>query len=176
MRGGVLLSLVLAAGPALAQTAPYSGQQERDVSSFSAEDLEQLRAGAGWGLAKPAELNGWPGPRHVLDLADELGLSEAQQEEVQAVYDAMRAQAVEQGQALIAAEVALDAAFASGEIDEDSLVELLGAAERARAELRQTHLSAHLALGPVLTRHQKMTYNSLRGYGDSHGHAGHTGH
>ncbi|SDE37987.1 Spy/CpxP family protein refolding chaperone [Ruegeria marina] len=176
MRAGVLLFLVLAAGPVSAQTVPYAGQQEREVTSFSAEDLTQLRAGAGWGLAKPAELNGWPGPRHVLDLADELNLSDEQLEEVQAIYDAMRAQAVEQGQALIAAETALDTSFASGKIDEDRLVELLGAAERARAELRHTHLSAHLALGPVLTRHQVMTYNSLRGYGESHGHAGHSGH
>lgn len=46
---------------------PYAGQQQRSITSLSADDQLALRAGQGWGLAKPAELNGVPGPLHLLE-------------------------------------------------------------------------------------------------------------
>ena len=68
-------------------------------------------------------------------------------------------------------EAALDAAFASGEIDATRLSDLTEAAGRIEAELRATHLAAHLEVKPLLTRHQIVTYNRLRGY-ESGGHGG----
>ena len=52
--------------PALA--SPYAGQESRRIKSLSEQDIAELRAGRGWGLAKAAELNGMPGPAHLLEL------------------------------------------------------------------------------------------------------------
>ena len=40
--------------------------------------IAELEAGSGWGLALPAELNGRPGPAHLLELKEALGLSPEQ--------------------------------------------------------------------------------------------------
>ena len=60
-----------------AHAAPYAGQQERRIKSLSASDIEQLQRGGGWGLAKAAELNGMPGPIHLLELRAELAVMTA---------------------------------------------------------------------------------------------------
>ena len=159
-----------------AQEAPYAGQQYREVSSFSDSDIEDLFAGAGWGLAKPAELNGWPGPAHVIELADELNLSLEQREKVEKIFGAMNAAAREAGADLIAAETALDHAFESGQIDDERLLQLLTASEVVRTRLRMFHLSAHLKVGPILNMHQKMLYEQARGYTGDSAHNDHGGH
>ena len=153
---------------------PYADQHGRQISSLSAADVEQLKAGKGWGLAKPAEFNGYPGPLHVLELEDKLSLTGRQKAAVEASFKAMRATARALGEKLIEAEAALDSAFKSNAIDRDKLAMLLGEAERLRAELRSTHLAAHLQVTPLLSEEQKTLYASLRGYGD--GHSGHGGH
>ncbi|MBO6638832.1 MAG: periplasmic heavy metal sensor [Roseitalea sp.] len=153
---------------------PYHGQDSRTISSLSPDDIRQIEAGEGWGLAKPAELNGYPGPAHVLELTDELALEPGQQQAIQASFDAMKTDAKALGAQLIAAEAALDIAFRSGAMPPGRLRELLEEAENARVALRQVHLSAHLDITPLLTVDQKAQYAALRGYGDGrHGHGGH---
>jgi hypothetical protein len=61
-----------------APSAPYSGQQTRSIKALSSEDIAALLKGEGMGMAKAAELNGYPGPVHVLTLAKELKLTESQ--------------------------------------------------------------------------------------------------
>ena len=56
----------------------YAGQETRLIKSLSEDDLEEIARGGGWGLARAAELNGVPGPTHLLELADEIGLTEQQ--------------------------------------------------------------------------------------------------
>ena len=56
----------------------YAGQEGRLIKSLSTEDIAELERGAGWGLAKAAELNGVPGPKHLLELKTELGLTQMQ--------------------------------------------------------------------------------------------------
>ena len=159
-----------------ANTQPYAGQEGRDIASLSPQDVDDLTNGRGWGFAKSAELNGFPGPAHILELADELALSDAQRATVQAVFEKMNAKARALGAAFIAAEDALDAACEEGTITEERLAELTDAVGRLRAELRAVHLAAHLEVKPVLTRHQTMLYNQARGYADGTGHGGHGGH
>ena len=183
MRAAVLCLL---AAPALAQHAPapspYAGEEGRGIAALSPDDLAQIEAGAGWGLAKSAELNGWPGPAHILELADQLGLDAGQRDAVQAIWDAMNADARAIGAELIAAEAALDAAFEARSVDAGTLPVLVSAAEDARGRLRARHLAAHLEAAPILSRHQRMTYDRLRGYaagseGSDPGHgSGHGGH
>jgi hypothetical protein len=64
---------MLAAGAGLAQhLQPYAGQQDRAIAGLSADEVKAFLDGRGMGLAKPAEVNGYPGPMHVLELADEV--------------------------------------------------------------------------------------------------------
>ena len=77
----LILLVFLAVPPAHAETAPYAGQDVREIKALSPERAEGLKAGAGLGYALAAELNGWPGPLHVLELADDLDLSSSQREQ-----------------------------------------------------------------------------------------------
>lgn len=143
---------------------PYAGMQSRPIKSLSDQDIAELRRGAGWGLALPAELNGMPGPAHLLELKDKIPLSTEQVKRVQAMHDQMRQAAIPLGEQLIAAEAAIEAAFASGRVEEASLRRLLADAERARTELRFIHLSQHYQTVAVLQAQQIQKYNVLRGY------------
>lgn len=143
---------------------PYQGFESRDIASLSDQDIAALRDGSGWGLALPAELNGFPGPAHVLELADELGLSERQEQRVSAIFDAMRTDAIAKGEALIAAERNLDEGFRSGSLDAKQLRHLIEGAATARADLRFVHLSRHLMTLEILEEDQIAAYSVLRGY------------
>ena len=99
----------------------YSGQQTRDIKSLSAEDIAELERGGGWGLAKSAELNGVPGPAHLLEMKNEIGLDEVQSRAIQALYEQMRSKAIEQGKRLINQERVLERDFRARTVTEESL-------------------------------------------------------
>ena len=147
----------------------YAGQEKRAIKSLSEADLEALRNGKGWGLAKAAELNGVPGPTHLLEMRREIGLSADQVARIQALFAAMKQEATRLGLRLIERERELNEAFASagenGAPDETRLKSMLQAIAAVRMELRFTHLKTHLRTPPVLTPHQITLYNRLRGYG-----------
>jgi hypothetical protein len=144
--------------------SPYAGEESRQITSLSEEDLAILHRGGGWGLAKPAELNGVPGPAHLLELADEIPLSSAQVEAIEDARQEMRAAAIVEGKHYIAAELALDEAFRSRSVTPESLREMLEKIEKSRTELRFIHLSTHLKTPGLLTETQIRRYNELRGY------------
>lgn len=145
---------------------PYAGMQNRAVKSLSDSDLQELRRGGGWGLALAAELNGMPGPAHLLELKDQIPLTPDQVARTQALFDEMRTAAISTGERLIAAETALEAAFAKGAVDEPALRRLLADAESARSELRFIHLSQHFKTVTYLQPEQVKRYNILRGYAE----------
>ena len=168
-----VLVACLASSAALAQHAghgeraadrPYAGQQARGIKSLSADDLEELRRGAGWGLARAAELNGVPGPAHLLELRDELALDAEQVSAITAIRDRMRERAIAAGERFVAAERALDRAFADKVPVPDELERLTREAGEARAALRLVHLAAHLETPVLLSAEQVKRYNALRGY------------
>lgn len=70
--------LLAFSGAMHAQHQPYAGQHERELKALSVEEVNQYTAGAGMGYAKSAELNHFPGPMHVLELAEPLKLTAAQ--------------------------------------------------------------------------------------------------
>jgi Spy/CpxP family protein refolding chaperone len=165
-----LLALAAMAAAALAQghrqgAQPYAGQQARAVSSLSAEDLQGFLDGRGMGLAKPAELNGYPGPMHVLELAEDLKLTSEQRRAVEQAFHRMQAKARELGGRYIEAERAIDAAFKSGVADESAVAARVAEANRLLGEVRLSHLAAHLEVAPLLTAEQRRRYAELRGYG-----------
>jgi Spy/CpxP family protein refolding chaperone len=147
-----------------APRSPYAGWEGRPIKALAPEEVERLLAGEGMGYALAAELNRYPGPRHVLDLADSLELSAAQRDSVEAIRARMNDRAVVLGRALVAAEAALDSSFASGAIDRATL--RVGTAEIAQleGELRAAHLEAHLETRGVLADDQVARYDVLRGY------------
>lgn len=147
-------------------SAPYAGFETREIKSLSEQDIEELRRGGGWGLALPAELNGRPGPAHLLEFEEELDLSASQLEAISAIYEQMLTAAVAAGERFIAAEAALSNAFAGSDLSEERLRGLLAEAAEARAELRFIHLSRHLSTPELLSDAQIQRYNVLRGYTD----------
>lgn len=158
------LPLPVAAEGEHIHASPYAGEQRRDIKSLSAKDIAELRNGGGWGLAKPAELNGMPGPSHVLKMKHALGLTTDQETAARRLFDEMRDEAIAEGRELIAGETALDTAFRAGTIDQDHLLALLRRIETSRTNLRYVHLAAHLRMIQVLNGDQVKRYNELRGY------------
>jgi len=150
-------------GPGAAHSA-YAGQEEHGISSLSDDEVRGLLEGHGAGMARPAELHHYPGPRHVLDLREELALSEAQQTSIQEVYERMHREVLPLGARYVEAERLLDALFAGGKVDETALRAATSAAAQLSAELRVAHLRAHVATRALLTPQQVARYDRLRGY------------
>ncbi len=168
----LLHGLAIAIAPTFVQAqdhsghaSAYAGLETRAIKSLSEADMDELRRGGGWGLALAGELNGFPGPVHLLELRDEIRLTAGQVKAIQKIHDQMRAEAIAAGARLIEAEKAIDAAFQAGGLDAPRLRSLIANAEAARAELRFIHLSRHLSTPPLLTEEQIARYNMLRGYG-----------
>ncbi len=147
-----------------AHSSPYAGEQTREIKSLSARDIEQLERGGGWGLAKAAELNGVPGPKHVLEFKDELDLSSEQEADIQRLFTEMQKQAIEKGKRLIRLERELEFRFRQGLFPEDELQKRMQELGAASADLRFVHLAAHLKTPSILTVDQLNRYNQLRGY------------
>lgn len=148
--------------------SPYGGQETREIKALSPQEIKDYLNGKGLGYAKAAELNHYPGPRHVLDMAKELTLTEEQTTQTQAVFDAMQSQAITLGTQLVEKEQELDRRFASGSIDTGALQTLVSDIGALQAKIRYVHLSAHLEQKALLTKHQIQMYDHLRGYGTLH--------
>ncbi len=170
MRFGILAIMAavalmgLAVGGAWAQGA-YAGQQARAIKALSAEETENLLEGRGMGLAKAAELNRYPGPMHLMELAKELGISDADAAKIRAVHAPMRTEAQAIGQQIVAAETELDTLFAGGKADAASVAALTAKIGALQGKVRAVHLNAHLAVRPLLSVETVARYDSLRGYG-----------
>lgn len=164
MRNLPLLAALLLSGAALAQT-PYAGMQTRGIKALSDSQIGDLQAGRGMGLALPAELNGYPGPLHVLELADQLALSSEQRSKVQQLFDSMKTEAVSVGATLIEQEAELDRQFSGRTITPESLKVMTGQIASTQGRLRETHLKYHLSTVALLNPHQIAQYAQLRGYG-----------
>src|SRR6266849_2294180 len=170
-----LVVIVASTANAIAQpTSPYAGQQQRSIKALSDQEIGDLLEGRGMGLAKAGELNSYPGPLHVLQLADQLGLSDAQRAATDSLRATMRERAVSIGRQIIEAERILDRAFADGRIEPVTLRSQLDAIAILQGNLRAVHLETHLAQRSLLTPEQISRYDALRGYGDNR--SPHDGH
>jgi Spy/CpxP family protein refolding chaperone len=164
----VALVAIAWAAPASAQhqhhQTPYAGFQQREVKALSGQQISDLRAGRGMGLALPGEMNGYPGPAHVLELADQLQLSVEQRQRVKQLFEAMKAEAIPVGERLIQQEITLDRQFAEQKISSDVLTQLTSQIGETQGQLRAVHLKYHLTTAELLTAHQRHRYAELRGY------------
>lgn len=155
-----LVASALLVAPALAK-APDIARP-----SLTEKQISDLKTGRGMGMALPAELNGYPGPTHVLEHAAALGLSETQKAKAQALLNAMKGETIPLGEKLIAQEAALDALFASRSADLPRLQAITSEIGTTQASLRAAHLRYHIEMLGVLTDNQVAQYALLRGYGD----------
>lgn len=154
----------------------YAGQQRHAIKALSDEKIAAYLNAKGMGYAKAAELNHYPGPKHVLELATKLKLSEEQGKLTQKLFDEMKVEAKRLGKQLVEKERELDQHFANGSIDQRSLKTLLAEIGVIETGIRHTHLSAHLKQATLLTKHQVNLYDQLRGYTSNHGKTQHHHH
>lgn len=163
----VILALVaLPAVDALGQS-PYAGLQTRPIKALSAQQIADLQAGRGMGLALPAELNGYPGPSHVLELADKLGLTDPQRGSVTSLFEAMKTETVPIGERLIDQEAALNRLFAGRTATLENITAATAAISETQGKLRAAHLKYHLSTIAILQPDQLERYSQLRGYSSS---------
>jgi hypothetical protein len=156
--------------------SPYAGQETREIKALSRDEINGYVSGDGMGFAKAAELNHYPGPKHVLELADKLQLSEEQRRRSQMIFEDMKSKAVSLGKQFVEKEGLLDSRFAAANISYAELLQLVTEISVLHGEIRAVHLQAHLSQRAVLTADQLMHYDALRGYQGSGTHGQHHGH
>jgi Spy/CpxP family protein refolding chaperone len=157
--------LLLTSNAAGAQSSqPYAGLEGRPIKTLSQQQVDDLRAGRGMGLALAAELNGYPGPSHVLELGDRLDLTADQRAEVRRLFEAMKQEAIPLGNKLVDQERALEDLFSSRAVTSESLKTSTAAIAETQGKLRESHLKYHLATAALLAPGQMQRYAELRGY------------
>ena len=139
-----------------------------DLHALTSDEIEQYRAGAGMGYAVPAERNQFPGPMHVLELAEPLALSAEQRAATERLMQAHKTEARALGAKLIAAEQHLEQLFRSRQVDDAKLAQAVSEAARLQGEYRLSHLETHRRMRALLTDEQVKRYGMLRGHRKHH--------
>jgi hypothetical protein len=145
-------------------TSPYAAEAAREIKALSPGEVESLLEGRGMGLARAAELNRYPGPLHVLELAEALALTPEQRRRTQQAREAMLEEARALGAAIVEQERGLDRLFATGQADDAAVTGRVSEIARLQGALRTIHLRAHLEMRRVLSPQQIERYAVLRGY------------
>jgi hypothetical protein len=153
----------LLALPAAAQS-PYAGQESRPLKALSPDEVAAYVEGKGQGFARPAELNGFPGPMHVLELADGLGLTAAQREATQRLMDRHKAEVRALGREYIDNEQRLERIFASRTASPEEVAAAVERSAGIHGRIRAAHLVTHLEQAKLLEPGQVKRYAELRGY------------
>jgi hypothetical protein len=165
----VLTALLACTAAARAQDSPYVTHQERAIKALSEEETQGYLAGEGMGFALAAELNAYPGPRHVLQLADSLILDPVRLDAVREIFQRMQQRAARLGKEIVGLEASLDSSFAERRITSRELGTVLTELGALRGELRYAHLAAHLEVAALMSEHEIHEYQRLRGYAEGHG-------
>jgi hypothetical protein len=155
-----------AAGPAAGTPPgqPYAGLETRRTKALPEGQKADLLAGRGMGLALAAELNGYPGPMHVLEHGEALRLTAEQRAAAEALRDRMAGEAQAIGARIVVLEEELDTLFAGGAADTGRLAALTAALGAMNGRLREVHLVTHIAMRDELEPAQRDLYARLRGY------------
>lgn len=146
--------------------SPYAVHRGTAATGLLPEEVEGLVSGKGMALALAAEVNGYPGPRHVLDATEggQLALRPDQRATIERLHARMLEDAQAKGKEILQEEAALAQRFRHGHIDDASLRGALDRIGQLRAELRFIHLRTHLTTRALLTPDQIARYNAVRGY------------
>jgi Spy/CpxP family protein refolding chaperone len=147
--------------------ADYSSMTDREIKALSKDEIDGLSEGKGLGMAMAAELNGYPGPMHVLEFKKELALTDEQVKKTEELFDLVKSESKTLGKEIIEAERNLDALFKEKKVTEENLTASTSDIATLRGRLRATHLKFHLRMMDVLTEEQIAKYQELRGYSKS---------
>jgi hypothetical protein len=165
------LALLASVAATAAEPAhPHADQ----IRALDPDQVAGLLDGAGLGLARAAELNGYPGPLHVLELAAQLELCDGQLEATRAIRMRVVEAARALGARLVAAEAELEGLFRGGAASSADIDAALDRIAALQARLRGVHLKAHVEQRALLSAGQVERYMRLRGHDDGHG--GHASH
>lgn len=172
LRAIIVTTIVMLGGIATATWAQHHGGHgshsgqglapHRQMQAMLDETDRVIAQGLGAGMAFAADQNGYPGPRHVLELKDRLQLTPAQEARVTALQTAMFADARPKSARLLDAEARLRRLFAEGAADEARVRAAVAEIERARTEVRLVHLLTHLETRALLTEEQRRAYHEAR--------------
>lgn len=155
--------------PTQTERSPYLAQLDSSVRGLSSQEVDDLLSGRGAGYARTAELNSYPGPRHALDLKQELNLTTDQTKQIEAVFVQMPTAAKQMSQEILQREAQFSADFTDRTISEDEIKRQTEALGQLYGQLRAVHLQAHLQITPLLSVEQIAQYNALRGYSNPSG-------
>ncbi len=183
----MLVAISLVASPAVAQESGESdgdmggkhqmhGQAEDGMQGMgggmlggvSAQEKEALLKGAGLGAGMIAMMNGYPGPKHVLEMGDELELTAAQRESIGTIYGKVKAESVKYGTELVEKDEELAALFTSGSVSTDKVEKLSRDIGELQGRVRAAHLNAHVETFEALTPAQRETLSSMQGMHQMH--------
>ena len=169
MNGLLLTSMAVLCIGLISTFSPVQSQQTKQVAAeieplqaMSQRDFNGLLAGRGMGLARIADISGYPGPMHVLEMAEELEITEQQREQTQDIMQRMRATAQRRGRELIEAERRLEALFDGGPVQPSAVDAALLEIARLQAQVRASHLHAHIEQARVMSSEQIEQYTELR--------------
>lgn len=151
------------------QESPYAAQHagvdDPHLRHLTRAQIEGLQSAKGLGLAKPAELHGMPGPMHVLELAEQMGLTDAQRAATEASFARMRERAIPAGLRVLEAERRVGGLMAAKpRAIEGDAARALDDASAAWRDLARIHIEAHAEMMTILTPEQVAQYSELRGY------------
>jgi hypothetical protein len=162
-----LALLLTVATISAAADRPVLPPTSQGINALSQEEIAALERGHGLGQGRAAELNHYPGPSNVLNLADELGLEPEQVQRLSAIEARMLAAAMPIGAQLLAQERLLEASFAKATAEPGAIRALSAAMAGTEAQLRAINLTAHFETRAVLTEDQLARYEYLQGYSDA---------
>lgn len=138
-----------------------------DIKALSVDDIQGYLSGKGMGQAKAAELNGYPGPSHVLSLSMELELTPGQKAQTQTLFDNMASRSRHVGQQLVEEERLLNELFAAKTATPERLSIAMAKIGQLQGQVRQSHLEAHILQRAILNPAQIEKYQMLRGHGEA---------
>ena len=151
----------------------YVEKKSQAIKTLSEQTIQQLLRGDGMGFALAAELNAYPGSKHVLELQNELSLSPDQVKLSHDLFEKMNHQAIVYGETIIQAEGELENLFQTNNATPDNVETLVALISQTQAKLRSLHLVTHIHQLRILTPEQNRHYQQLRGYLESSEHSSH---
>ncbi len=156
-------------------SSPYIEKKNQTIKALSPHAIQQLLDGDGMGFALAAELNEYPGPKHVLELRNELSLSEEQVKRSNELFERMNHQAKVYGKTIIQSERELERLFQTHIATPDSVERVVATIAQTQSKLRSLHLVTHIHQLRILTAEQNHRYQQLRGYSKGVKHSQHHG-
>ena len=145
--------------------AAEAAREGTGIPALSEAQAASYLDGSAMWHASVAELNHYPSPRRVLELAEALELTEEQQRATTKLHEETRREAIGLGRELVALEQRLNRIFVWKQATADNIAKTVLDIGTLQTQLRLTHLAASIRQKPLLTEEQVRRYDELQGRG-----------